>query len=53
MRKYVSREELQKTARNIPVLEDLEKSQGFPVQDEYMFPCPEFFVKLNELIMMC
>ena len=47
--KYVSREELQKIAGNIPVLDELEKSQGFPVQDEYMFPCPEFFVKLNEL----
>ena len=47
--KYVSREELQKIAGNIPVLEDLEKAQGFPVQEEYMFPCLEFFVKLNEL----
>ena len=47
--KYVSREELQKIAGNIPVLDELEKSQGIPVQDEYMFPCPEFFAKLNEL----
>ena len=41
--KYVTREELKKSEGNIPVLEELEKAQGFPAQEQYMFPCPEFF----------
>ena len=47
--KYVSREELLKAIKNIPVTEELEKAQGFPAAEEYLFPCPEYFERLNEV----
>ena len=47
--KYVTREELEKIEGNIPILEELEKVQGFPAQEQYMLPQPAFFEKLNEV----
>ena len=47
--RYVTREELRKAEGIIPVLEELENAQGFPAREQYMFPCPEFFARLNEI----
>ena len=46
---YVTRDELDKIAGAIPVLEELETAQGFPAQEQYLFSCPNYFEKLNEL----
>ena len=46
---YFTRDELLALIPNIPVLETLEKADGYPVLDRYHIPSPALMEKLNEL----
>ena len=46
---YYTRDELLAATPNIPVLETLEKADGYPVMDRYQIPAPAVMEKLNAL----
>ena len=46
---YYTREKLLAATPKIPVLETLEKADGYPVMDRYLIPSPAVMEKLNEL----
>ncbi len=46
---YYTRSELLAVAPDIPILETLEKADGYPAMDRYLIPVPAVLEKLNEL----
>ncbi|MBQ6366132.1 MAG: M13 family metallopeptidase [Oscillospiraceae bacterium] len=46
---YYTRSELLAITPNIPILETLEKADGYPAMDRYLIPAPAVLGKLNEL----
>ena len=46
---YYTRDELLSATPNIPILETLEKVDGYPAMDRYLVPEPAVLEKLNEL----
>ena len=46
---YYTRGELLAVTPNIPILETLEKADGYPVMDRYLIPVPAVIEKLNAL----
>ena len=44
-----TRDELMALTPNVPLLESLEKADGYPAMDKYYIPDPVYFERLNEL----
>ena len=44
-----TRDDLMAITPNVPLLDTLEKADGYPAMDKYYIPHPEYFERLNEL----
>ncbi len=49
VKNYYSRDQLKEAEGNVPVIEWLEQTAGYPAADEYLVMTPKFVTKLNEL----